>query len=781
VSAAVLAAQVVLLRVFAIETYHHFAQMAIGMALLGFGASGTALVLLEKKLRGALDIWFERLCVAFPFTLVLGAALAGRIPFEPTQLLWAPRQWVWLILTYGALTVPFLVAAGALGIALMGAGSRVGRIYAWNLFGSGLGSAIALAILAVSRPDHGLSWIVALSAAAGILVLLTGGRSRARNATAVALLAITALCIVTPPWGLSVTPYKGLPQVEAFPDARRVAEAWGPTGWVVGVESSAFRHAPGLSLGYAGSFATQVALFVDGETAGAATLGEPHDATLAFMEWLPSATAYASGSSDRVLVLGSGGGLEVLSALRHGAGAVTDVELVSSLVHLRSQVSGLEDARASTVVGDARSYVARTDDMFDLIILPVTGAMPATAAGVYSLGEDYLNTVQAYAGYLRRLSPNGTLVVTRWLRTPPRDNVRMILTAAAALRAEGHTDVGGSLAFVRSWATGTLLVRPSGFDVAELEALRRAARERRFDVDWPSGDDTAFNVIERPVFTEAIRASASGSDQVEAFAAAYPFRVSPPTDDRPYFGRFVRTRNAVSLLREDRGAWLPFAEWGTLALVATLIQSGLLALILVGLPAIVLRRRGERGSTGRAAAYFGALGFGYVFLEMGAIQRLGLLLGHPVYAASATLAALLTFSGVGAGLSDRLPARRLPGVCVSVAALAGLAALVSPFAAVVTSWPAALRIAAALAAVALPATLMGMPFPIGLRTLTTGGLGVGWAWAANGVASVVGASLAVLVAMEVGGRVLFVLAGGFYLSAAAVAWGSHRRSVVVDV
>lgn len=779
ISAAVLAAQVVLLRIFSIESFHHFAYMAIGMALLGFGASGTFLVLLQRRIRGRLDAWFETLSIAFPLTLFLTAWAADRIPFEATQLLWAPEQWGWLLLMYGTLTAPFLVAAGALGIALMAAGERVGRIYAWSLVGSGLGSALALALLTVARPDRALAGVVVMASAGTMAAMLARGWSRGRTAVATGLTFVSCVSVLAPPWSLTVTPFKGLPQVTAFPDAHWTDESWGPTGWAVAVESPAFRHAPGLSLAYTGELPRQTALFVDGETAGARTLVESRE-SMSFLDWLPSSAAYAMGPVHRVLVLGSGGGLEVLNAVFHGADHVTDVELVGPLVELRGVLGPRtpDSVRLRTVIGDARSFVARPGDSYDLIVLPVSGAMPATAAGVYSLGEDYLDTVEAYRRYLRRLTPQGVLTITRWLRTPPRDNVRLILTAAEALREEGLNDVGGSLVFVRSWGTGTLLVSPGGFDPPALDAIQAFVRQRRFDLDWPPVNAPSFNIVERPVLAEAAAAAAAGVDEARGFERGYPFRVGPTTDDRPYFGRFLRAGTILELLGQERGSWLPFAEWGTLAVIATLVQSGLLALVLVGLPVGAMIARRETKGAVSLALYFGALGFGYVFLEMGAIQRLGLLLGHPVYAAAATLAVLLTFSGVGSALSDRLPARWGPRVCIGVALLTVSAALLSPVAAAVASLPVGLRVTTALVVVALPGTLMGMPFPSGLRYLARREMDVAWAWATNGVASVLGASLAILIAMEMGGRGLLALAGGLYLAAGVVfSLRLHRAAV----
>ncbi|NIU76960.1 MAG: SAM-dependent methyltransferase, partial [Gammaproteobacteria bacterium] len=485
------------------------------------------------------------------------------------------------------------------------------------------------------------------------------------------------------------------------------------------VDAPAFRHAPGLSLSYTGQLPRQTALFVDGDAAGATTHWEGRLEALRFTDWLPTAAPYRVASPRRVLVLGSGGGLEVLNALAHGAASVTAVELVGPLAVLAdsatdpaSTILGRADVR--TVIGDARAFVSRTDERFDVVVLPLSGAMTTAAAGIYSLGEDYLNTVEAYRAYLRVLAPGGVLAITRWTRTPPRDNVRVLLTAAQALRAEGLADVNRSMVFLRSWATGTLLLRPDGFGDRELERLVAFAAERRFDLDWPELGTPSFNLLEPPTFARAAGAAAAGAAESEAFGTAYRFRVEPTTDDRPYFGRFLRLSAWTDLLRQQRGAWLPFAEWGSLAVAATLVQSGLLGLILIGLPALILVSRHQVRLATRSALYFGSLGFGYVFVEMTGIQRLSLLLGHPVYAAAATLAVLLAFSGLGSALSDRLPDEWTSRACLGVAFLAFLGGVAVPWAGVATALPVYARITIALILIAIPATAMGIPFPSGL-------------------------------------------------------------------
>lgn len=793
ISASLLAFEIILLRLFAVQTFHHFAYMAIGVALLGFGASGTMLVLARRRVEGREIALFQVLSVLLPVTLVAAPALGQLVEFEPTQFLWDWRPWLAITVLYGCLALPFFVGASAITLALMTAGPRVGTLYAWNMVGSGVGGLLAIALLYPLPPDRALAATVLPALPVGVAALFgllqpAPGRG-VRGATAwvaAALLCLgAAVALWKPPWTVRITPFKGLPQVEAFPDAERVGHAWGPTGWVTAVRAPAFHHAPGLSLGFPGTLPEQIALFVDGETAGAATVWDGDPASVPFLDWLPSTAPYLIDPPRSVLVLGSGDGLQVLDALAHGAERVTAVELVRPLVDLADRVVDgpsrvYSDPRVRTVVGDARAFAGRTEERFDLIVLAASGTFAVGASGIHGTGESFLETVQAYRDFLALLAPGGTLAITRWLRTPPRDNVKLILTVGRALRDHpGAVPTANATAFIRSWATGTLLVRPDGFGEEDVGRLRAFAEPRLFDVDWPVSSDSAvaYNALDRPVFREALRATSGGEAAAELFTRDYAFDVSPATDDRPYFGQFLRLGSLPALLGEERAAWLPVAEWGYLAVLATLVQSAALSLVLLGLPVVVLTRARRDGGVRLlgSALYFGAIGFGFMFVELAAIQRLGLVLGHPVLAASTTLAALLVFSGLGSGLSDRMPIRSTGAACALVALAALAMGLAANAAGALVSLPFPVRASASLLVLAGPGLLMGAPFPMGLRKLAPGHTALAWAWAANGVASVIGASLATLLAMEIGGSGLLMAGAACYALASGVAAGTGAR------
>ncbi len=775
-SASTLAFEILLVRVFAIEQFHHFAYMAIGVAMLGFGASGTALALARPGSERAAR-WFVLAALLTPVSLVASAALVHLVPLDVTQLPWDLSQWPRLALVYLLLALPFAVGALAVLLALTLEPGRAGSIYGASFVGAGLGAALAVAILWVAFPARALA-MPAVIASLGALAA-AGAAERKRSAVFAWLTVALALAVLARPlWRLEITPYKGLPQVEAYPDAQRVVERTSPVGWLVAVEAAAFRHAPGLSLAYRGTFPRQTALFVDGGIAGALSdFGEGGEA-LSILDWLPSAIPYALGGRQDVLVLGAGGGTEVWNALAHGARDVVAVELHPELVKLMGRPDRDGGAQVEWITGDARSYVARSRERFDLISIGAGGAFSTSAAGVHALNEDFLHTVGAYVNYLERLSDDGVLAVTRWLTAPPRESVRVVLTAGEALHSAAPENIIDKLIVVHSWATVTVLVKPSGFAAEEVRRLMAWSRERSFDLDWYPGIEapgSGFNVLDEPTLFRAAAAAIGGRESADRFASSYEFRVEPVNDGRPYPHHFLRAGSLRALVGRDRGAWLAFAEWGYVALIATLLQSVVLAAILMLAPVAFRSRTTLTRHWMRTVGYFACIGLAYLAAEVAAIQQLNLLLGHPIYAVAAVLTAFLVFSGLGAAWSDGRPAREgwIAGAALVVVLalypliMLGLVHLLEPA-------PLIARTAAALVLLAPLAFLMGTPFPLGLRFLAgSDAEGVAWAWAANGFASVVATPAAALIALEAGSQMLFLVAAIAYAGAATL----HRAGV----
>lgn len=776
-SAATLAFQVLLVRVFAIELFHHFASMAIGVAMLGSGVAGTVLALRPR---------FDpaRARAALPLAALVGALALGLTPaaidvvaLDPSQLTWRPGAWLRLATLYGVLAAPFALAALPVLLALAAVPAQPGRIYGASFVGAGTGALGALAALDATEPSRALALPAVVAACGAVLAAgaIPSRNWRRRLPLVVSVVLLVGLA-VRPVWDLDLIAYKDLPQVEALPQARRVAQRSDRLGWVVAVAAPGFRSVPGLSLAYQGPLPEQVALFVDGDLAGTAATWVS-DVGPAAVDWVPEAVAHSLGKRPRVLVLGPASWWAVAAALAAGAERIRVVERNAALAGLVDSIAGWPAGRVERVIADPRAAVAADDSQYDLIVLGPRGG--PGGSGTSSATEDYLDTLDAYRRILDLLAPGGMLAITRWLDLPVRAGARTILTAAAALRTRDPAALGSGLAVVRGWATVTVLVKPAGFSSRDRAALRTWAEGRWFDLDWMPDEEEErfpFNAIDDPSLREAARAVVAGPETARQFVASHPFQVSPVTDRRPYPDHFQRASAIPDLLRRPPGEWLPVAEWGHLTLLATLVQATLIGGLCLLLPTVARAGRPAGPGSLRVLAYFGLIGFAYLAVELAVIQQLTLLLGHPVLAVSTVLTVLLVASGIGSAVSDRITADRAPHLVLLPAALASATAVgLLPLVQALVGTATGVRLLA-LGLILGPLGLaMGLPFPLGLRTLASGGgRRVAWAWAANAFASVVAAPLGALLALEAGSPALAGLGGGAYLLASSTLAAARR-------
>jgi len=396
VSAAALAYEVLLLRLFAIVQWHHFAYMAISIALLGFGASGTFLFLAQAWLRPRFVAAFAANAAGFGVTALAAFALAQRLPFNALEVVWRPGQVVWLPFLYLLLGVPFFAAANCIGLAFARFGDAIGRIYAWNLAGSGLGALGLVGLLYIMAPEAALRLIAGLGLAAAALATLSG-RRRSIKAAALLALAAVALPLAPPPsWTAPrLSTYKSLSVALAAAGAETLSQSSSPLGLLTVLRNTQvpFRHAPGLSLYNTVEPPAQLALFSDGEGPSAITAFDGDFGPFAYLDFLTSALPYHLLAEPRVLVLGAGGGGDVLQALAAGAASVDAVEIDPRIVRLvaethRGFAGGLyQHPKVRVHVAEARAFVSGSKARWDLIQIPPPGRSLAESAGVSHRGR----------------------------------------------------------------------------------------------------------------------------------------------------------------------------------------------------------------------------------------------------------------------------------------------------------------------------------------------------------------------------------------------------------
>jgi hypothetical protein len=789
-SAATLAYELALMRAFSLTLWHHFAYMVISVALLGFGASGTFLSLWWRPTRNP-ERAFGLFAALFAFSIPACFIAAQRIPFDPTLILWDARQLLTLAAFYLVFFVPFFLAATAIGVLLLAWARQAPRVYFFNLLGSGLGSLLLVLFLYFVPPEGAVLAIYAVAITA-VALILPAVPQRAQALSLLVLVATFYLLHFTNALEIRISQYKSLSVSRNLPAAKIVEQRFSPLGRVDVLQSPAVRHAPGLSLAARATPPPQLALFIDAESAGALTAYDGSRPPLEFLDWTTGAAPYhllSDSSTAHALILGAGGGTDLLLARYHDLASIEAVELNPDIVELSRRTFADFTGDLYSLPGvelhvqEARGFLEslpRSGDgrrQFDVIQISLLDSLAAATAGVHALNESYLYTVESLARATDPLSDDGFLAITRWLTMPPRDAPKLFATAVAALEARG-LDPAPRLALIRSWATYTLLVKRAPFTPEEIAALKEFSEDRLFDLAYYPGiaadEANLFTRLEQPYYFNAAQEILAGGARRADFLRDYPFNLQPATDDRPYFSHFFRWRALPLLLQTYGRQWLPFLEWGYLILIATLVQAAILSLLLILAP-LLFRRRAQEEAGSQVSrlpilAYFLAIGLGYLFIEIVLIQKFTFFLANPIFAVAVVLSAVLAFSGLGSLAAGKWTLRAAHA-CFGVALLTLVAslllpAILPPLLALNLSTPT--RVVLSLALMAPLAFLMGMPFPLAWKQLQEVRPDVlPWAWGVNGCASVLSAVLATMLAMSFGFRVVLLASAVLYLLAAA--------------
>jgi len=708
-------------------------------------------------------------------------------PFNALEIVWNPRQFLYLSIIYLIYFVPFFFAACCIGLAFTCRRSYIDRIYFFDLLGAGLGAILIIGLLFLLSPQNALIMLVILALLASASM---GLMSNARKP----LLAMQFVCLVAllfglpQDWlGLRISEYKALNQALQVVDSSVLTESSSPLGLLTVVESPRipFRYAPGLSINTRFEPPEQLAVFTDGDGMSVITRIEENIDSHGYMGDVTAALPYALLDAPHVLILGAGGGADVLLALYNGAGKVDAVELNPQMTNLVTNTYAdfaghlYDDNRITLHTQEARGFVARSKNQYELIQVALLDSFAASGSGVQALNESYLYTVEAIQEYLKHTAPGGMLAITRWLKLPPRDNLKLVATVVEALRAMGVAEPGRQLAMIRSWNTSTLLVKQGEFSEDDIAVIKEFARSRSFDTAFypsmPASAANRFNVLDQPFLYDGV--TALNSEDADKFFKRYKFHIEPATDDKPYFFHFFKwsALPEVMALRKRGGASL--IEWSYLILIGTIVQAALAGVILILLPLSSIKRNWPAGTGTRMGSYFFLLGLAFLFVEMAFIQKFILFLSHPLYAIAVVLSGFLMFAGFGSAYSAQLAHRveqlgRSP-VSIAVVGISATALLYLVLLPVLfqqlMGLADSIKMVLSILLIAPLAFCMGMPFPIGMNRVANSAPDfIPWAWGINGFASVMSAALATLLAIEFGFTVVVLLALGLYATAAAI-------------
>ncbi|HVG19489.1 MAG TPA: hypothetical protein VNI02_10575, partial [Blastocatellia bacterium] len=591
VTLSVLMLELSLTRLFSATMYYHYAFMAISLALFGSGASGVFIYLFQRKIDpGRTGQWLSLAALLF----ALGTLFALYVILTvPLTLETTAENYYRLTKIYGATALPFFFAGCVVTLAITRYAGEISRLYLFDLAGAALGCLLLIPVLNLIGAINTVLLVAAMAACAASLFSTSGGVSRAYTISSLALAAGLAAAVA----------------VNTFTRVIDVRQAKGNEE--TGVLFSKWNSFSRITV--EGSLSGGVEIKIDADAATGMVKDADHLELHQYLRDGLTALVHDIKRDAKVLVIGPGGGIDVLTARVFGQKHITAVEInpiiaedVMSSEPFKSYSGSIyQQPDVRLVVDEGRSFIRSSADRYDIIQATLVDTWAATAAGAFSLSENNLYTVEAFKDYATHLTDDGILTMTRWYFEPPDQTLRLVSLTRAMMAELGIDNPARHIMLVRDsempWGRGpaTFMFKRSEFTDEEVRAVEARAAGGGFVL--------LYTPLTRPanVFTEMIEAP----DPATVWSS-FETNVEPSRDNNPFFFNSIRLAN-LGRVFEIGGEWQK-TNLGTFVLFALFgITAALVLLFIIG-PLALVRGRAFRTGTPMSKfsylLYFACLG-----------------------------------------------------------------------------------------------------------------------------------------------------------------------------
>jgi len=765
VSMSVFILQVSLTRIFSVRLWYHYVFLVVSSALLGFGLGGAVVAKLRDRAWGHKNPPKILATLALFFSISALLVTIYIVQRSPTSF---------LLIYIVPSAVPFFFAGTFLAFVFDVFTPQAAKIYAADLIGAATGSLGVLFLLDSFGAINAALLVGPFASLAGLVVVF-GGHMR-RWVLACASLCLISLVIVgvnlrsrvidisfgKGSYGVGKTIVKVLHQ--PMLKARIVATDWDLFARtdVVEVEGAPFK-----GIFTDGGALTKMVAF-DGEDYG----------SLSYLKKEVGFFPFRWGNKEKTLVIGAGGGKDLLLALLGGSKEVVGVEISPGIVRMAeafSKYNGdlFHHEKVKVFVADGRNFVRRSKEQYDVIYLGQVCSQAAELTG-FALSENYIYTEEAFEDYLSHLKEEGRLVLImhdqkglyKAVNTALSVLMKKELTLKQAFRHIAMFDERRPESQWASIASPLLIVKKIPFREDKIREMIEAAGYQKIRFLYVPGH------YEREPYAYMVRSGKSLQDIMSEMIRLSHINVSPATDDRPFFYHF------------DPGIPMPVLTLLWIAMGATA------ALVIWFL--FRRRRKGVESAfegnikRGYLLMYFCALGIGFMGIEIVLMQRLILFIGYPTLTFSVVLFSLLLSGGMGSHASGFVRWERMvktvswSALGISILTLVYIWSLFPIFRIFLGHGTWVRSMVAAMLIMPL-GFLMGIPFPNGLKMLKAlypNDLGL--MWGINGVTSVLGSVLALVISMRFGFSRCLMLSVVLYFSVFVLAVSWNRKDEIIS-
>jgi len=809
ISAATLMQEVVLTRIFSVTMWYHYAFMAVSIALFGMTVGAMIVYLYpsyfsQERAKHHLALFSQY----FSISIILSFLTQLSIPFIPFKSAAAVfvihNSIIGLYATiflWSVISIPFLFSGICITIVLTKFPRYVNKLYAFDLMGAGAGAFGLLLLLEVMDAPTA---VVAIAFIANVGALFFTFELKSNNLVYKKVIFASVLAIILIINFVSVSinspkqfqktasdinllvnnfPYIRLTWVKESLDGIHVYEKWNSFSRIVVDRAKPYipKGSSRISSAYSSdkSF-DRLMITIDSVAATPIFKFLNNIKEFDFFKYSIADIAHQLRPSSDVLVIGSGGGQDILSALYFDQKSVTGVEInedvMGALAAFGEFAGHIEkNPKVMFVNDEARSFIARSEKQYDIMMIASIDSWAATAAGAFALTENSLYTVEAWETFLEHLTDRGVLTVTRrHFVKSPGEIYRMTSIARTALEKLGidnpkdHIIVISNLVEdgkINEIGWGNIIVSKKPFSGEDIAKLGKIISQMNFIptlVVGKSDDEILGKII--------------NTDDLYTFANSYPVNIAPSTDDNPFFFHMLRFRDVFNktLFDSDRFGIIDqgsnaFNMQAVSVLVLLFIIILFLSFIAIILPLLLRIKQVPIRQAWPLFVFFASIGFGFMLIEISQMQRLMIFLGHPTYALSVVLFSLLLAGGIGSYISGKIGGSikekiLIFAVLLLIVIIFGFATL--PLIRMFEAYSIFVRVLVAIAVLTPLGVCMGMPFPLGMKTASISYPRLTpWFWGINGATSVTSSILAVFLALFWGISSSYWLGLFFYIVA----------------
>jgi spermidine synthase len=733
--------QVTITRIFSVTIWYHYAFVAVSVALFGWGLGG---IFLHFRGQQTSD---KSISTAATSSLIFAFSIQACLLI----VVWISLPISFFVVYYALSMIPFFIGGFSSALLFRSFSGLASKLYFADLLGASLGCLFVEPFMNYVGPES-TGLLLGITATLASLLLSFSAQKRKR----IVALSIIGLIVTSSVFLASTSPgnvsflnsqTKSMYQVlESESQLKVVSTKWNSFSRIDVVER--WPNAPNtLSFIYIDADAATEVMKWDGNIQDADFLRETAD-------FLP----YTIKKPGNTLIIGSGGGRDIAIAMVAGSSQITAVELnplIVDAVRSYGATTGnvYDNEKVRVVIDEGRSFISRSKEKYDVIVLTMVDSWAAISAGGYALSENYLYTEEAFHQYIDHLNDDGILLMIRWYDEIPR----LVCSVIQAFVSKGSTlEEAGNHIVVTLDAVSpygyevnkvVMLVKKSEFTSAELKGIEDKMQE---NPNWRLFYDTNFSAD--PIYANLF----NGTMTVEDFYESFPKKIYPVTDNDPYY---FATEIPLPTNLRDLIFWFS-------VLVAGFIF----------VPWLFRKQSSKTSGALPFVLYFSALGMGFMLVEVVFMQKFILFLGYPTRALSVTLFSLLLSSGIGSFASSFVNRRKIARFILYGCSLIVVLVLIY-YIFIPQVFASFLQLEAAERAIIsfvfiFPlGFLMGIPFPSGLRMLgEKSGNEVPWMWAINGGFSVFGAIIATAIGIIWGLNYALFIGAISYFAALLCGW-----------